>query len=216
MSDRLSRRRALRAGAGVGLTLVVAGCSFGRRSGFRTFEEGFERPLSGWETDGQVGPEAIGGFEWAVERSRERAHEGDWSLRVFTEGRHDDGTAWATRALPVEAGRRYEAEVSVRAWSETESFNVLRHLVARLGADRPRGEADFPDPARDTTGIPDAPYGGLREPLHRAAGWEPYRFGWTTPRLEADRLFLSLGVSVVWESDVVHYLDEVRVDLTPA
>lgn len=214
---RITRRGALRAGAavaGVGLG-ALAGC-FGRRPGFDALEDGFEEDFA-WETAAAIGPEVPpGNFEWTVERSRERAHSGEWSLRIFTEGDHDDGTAWAVRGVPVEPGRAYEATVTVQAWSPSESFNHLRDLVARLGREPPEAEEDFPPPGQNSTGISGAPYGGLREPLHQREGWLEYTFEWTTPDLESDRLHLAVGVAVVWEADATHFVDDVRVEFAPA
>jgi hypothetical protein len=40
-------------------------------------------------------------------------------------------------------------------------------------------------------------------------------FEWTTPRLETDRLHLSVGTTVVWETEMTHYIDDVTVELAP-
>jgi hypothetical protein len=215
-----TRRTALRAGT-TGLVLL-AGCSeeteptttstTGTPGGPVTFTDGFEDG-GDWTTDASMGSDACDEFQWMIERSDERARSGSYGLRVFTEGRYDDGTAWATTSIEIE-NRAYDAEASVWAWSESESFNTLRHLVARLARDRPEVEEDFPEPNTNTSENPDAPVGGLREPLHRAEGWEEYRFRWQVPAGEGP-LYFSAGVSVVWESDIVHFLDDVEVRLTP-
>jgi hypothetical protein len=193
-------------------TTALAGCTFGY-TGALGLHESFEGAFD-WETAAHIGPEEpLSAFEWEVAPTAERAHTGERSLRVFTEGDHDDGTAWATHPVEVEPGTRYRARVTAEFWSESESFNTLRNAVMRLGARRPETEGDFPDPGVNTTAIPDAPYGGLREPLHLAAGWREYAFEWNVP-VDARELFVAVGVSVVWESDVTHYVDEVRVELT--
>jgi len=126
----------------------------------------------------------------------------------FTEGDHDDGTAWATTELePVDASR---FSVTVQAWSESESFNHLRDLVAYLGPQKPSDEGSFPGPGDTSTGVDGAEFGGLREPLHLAEGWREYSFEWT-PGTVPDRLAFAVGVSVVWEADATHYVDDVEV-----
>lgn len=207
---RLSRRDALRA-AGTGLAAGLAGCT--GETGTVTVEWGFED--DDFETGGSAGPEVPPGeFEWRVERSRQEVYEGDWSLSVFTEGDHDDGTAWAVRPVEVEAGETYDARVGARAWSPSESFNTLRHLVMRLGNEKPEGEDDFPDPGMASTFVTGAPYGGLRQPLHLAAGWREYGFEWTVEDAPGT-LYLAVGVSVVWEADATHYVDDVEASLEP-
>lgn len=209
----MNRRDVLRGGALAGLT-GLAGCSSGYRRN-AGFADGFEDGREGWEFGASIGPEQLGSeFDWAIDVSREQAASGERSLRVFTEGDHDDGTAWAAHPVDVETGNSYEATVALQAWSPSESFNTLRHLVARLGAERPASESDFPDPGVNTTTVGGAPYGGLREPLHLQEGWREYSFAWTTPRLETDTLFVACGVSVVWEADATHFVDDVRVDLS--
>lgn len=128
---------------------------------------------------------------------------------LFTEGDHDDGTAWATTELSPGDAEAFDA--TFEAWSESESFNTLRNVVASLGAEAPTAEAEFPDPGQNSSNVDGAPYGGFREPLHLAEGWREYGFTWE-PASVPETLYLSLGVSVVWEADATHYLDSVRVE----
>jgi len=203
----LSRRDALKAGAGLGL-VGAAGC-LSAPAPEPLFEESFEDGLD-WETAAHIGPEEdLSDFEWAIERSDEQAVDGDWSLEIVTEGDHDDGTAWAT--TEVDPGDTDAFEVTFSAWSESESFNILRNAVAYLGPEAPESEQDFPDPGQNSSNVDGAPYGGLREPLHLAEGWHEYRFTWE-PDEVPETLYLSLGVSVVWESDATHYVDAVSVE----
>ncbi|GAB7093894.1 hypothetical protein JCM30237_10460 [Halolamina litorea] len=207
-----SRREALKAGAAIGLGTALAGCTLpgsGDNDDGPLFTEGFEDGF-GWETAAHIGPEEdVADFEWAIERSETQAAAGDWGLSVFTEGDHDDGTAWATTEFSP--GDAEAFDVTFEAWSESESFNTLRNVVASLGPEAPTAEADFPDPGQNSSNVDGAPYGGLREPLHLAAGWREYGFTWE-PASVPETLYLSLGVSVVWEADATHYLDSVRVE----
>lgn len=209
MSERTpTRRGVIRAGAGV-CSVGLAGCR--TASSDAPLTESFESDLDGWTTHSDIGPEEPEeAFEWAIERSETQAADGDWSLEVFTEGDHDDGTAWATTELepPADAD---SFSVSFQAWSQSESFNILRNVVAYLGPEEPREEGDFPDPGGNSSAIPDAPYGGLREPLHLSEGWHEYSFDWD-PDSVPETLFFAVGVSVVWESDATHYLDDIEID----
>lgn len=176
--------------------------------------EGFESGLDDWEVGAAIGPEVdVADFEYGIERTAERAFQGQYSLSIFTEGSYDDGTAWLVRPVEVEPGRAYETRVAVHAWSESESFNTTRNVVAYLGPERPEAEADFPAPGENSAGGSGLPAGGLREPLDQAAGWNQFSFTWETPTLSTGRLFLAVGTSVVWETDRTDYFDEVVLEL---
>jgi hypothetical protein len=167
-----------------------------------------------WAVGAAIGPEVdVDDFEYAVAVSRERAASGERSLRIFNEGDHDDGTAWAVHAVPVDPDRAYTATVAAEFWSESESFNTLRDAVMRLAPEPPTAEDDFPDPGVNTRALGETPYGGLREPLWLSDGWREYRFEWTTPTLRTGTLHVAVGTSVVWEGDATHFVDDLTVEL---
>lgn len=188
--------------------LAIAGC-VSDRTDEAVLTESFESALDGWDTRASIGPEVdVEDFHWEIERSNEQAYDGDQSLRIFTEGTYDDGTAWITRPLDLPDADTYTVEV--QAWSESESFNHLRDLVMVLAPESPDVEEDFPPPGMNSTGISGTDFGGLREPLWRAEGWERYVFEWE-PEQPPDTAHLAVGVSVVWESDLAHFIDAIRV-----
>lgn len=176
------------------------------------FSEGFEDGIGEWEAGASIGPEAdIEAFEWEVGVTDAEAAAGDRSVRIWNEGRYDDGTTWVVHPVAVEPGRSYHATVSAQFWSPSESFNHIRSAVLRLGPDPPTDEQDFPGPGENTTDSGETARGGLREPLWRTEGWREYSFEWTTPELSTERLFLAAGTTVVWEAEATHYLDELTV-----
>jgi hypothetical protein len=207
--NRRSRRAVL--SAGIALTGIgLAGCRTAPDGDGPVLAESFESGMDGWTTAAHIGPEEpLSAFEWEIERSQAEAADGDWSLDVFTEGDHDDGTAWATTEveIPDDADA---LGLSVDAWSPSESFNTLRHLVAYVGPDEPTEEGDFPDPGMNSTDVDDAPVGGLREPLHLAEGWREYAAEWR-PETMPEEVVVAVGVSVVWEADATHYIDDVAL-----
>lgn len=151
-------------------------------------------------------------FEWELGVSDMEAAAGDYSLRVWNEGDHDDGVTWGLHPIPIDSGRAYQVEVTAQFWSESESFNTLRDAVLRLGPNPPDAEEDFPHPGVNTSELGETAYGGLREPLWLTEGWREYSFQWTTPELDTDTLYLAVGTSVIWESDVPHYVDEITAE----
>jgi hypothetical protein len=176
-------------------------------------QEGFEDGLGEWEADASIGPEVdIEEFEWEAGVSDEEASAGDQSVRIWNEGRYDDGTTWIVHPVSVESGQAYQATVSAQFWSESESFNQIRTAVMRLGPEPPADEQDFPGPGENTTDSGETAYGGLREALWRTEGWQEYTFEWTTPELSTDRLYVATGTTVIWEAAATHYVDEITVE----
>lgn len=195
-------------GAGV---FGIAGCLSG--SGETKFREGFEDGIGDWERYAAIGPEVdIGDFKWEIGVDDTEAAEGDHSLRIWNEGSYDDGTTWAVHPVSVEPGQAYQMSVTAKFWSESESFNLIRGAVMRLGPDRPTAEEDFPEPGQNTTELGETPYGGLREPLWLTNGWHEYAFEWTTPELSTETLYLAVGTTVVWETGATHYVDDIVVE----
>lgn len=201
-------RRQFLAAAAVSLPAVaVAGCNGSPESGGPVVRESFEGGLDGWETDASIGGHAdVSEFDWAVERSDERAAEGAWSVEIYTEGRYDDGTAWLTR--PVELPEADRFTIDVRAWSPGDSFNELRDLVVALAPDPPTSETDFPESGERSTDS--AELGGLRKPLYRTDGWDEYTVEWE-PDTVPETAHLAVGVTVIWEAESTHFVDDISV-----
>jgi len=138
----MRRRDVLRIGAAVGIPSLT-GCTSERTSS--TVTEGFEDGLGEWEPAATIGPEVdIEDFAWEVEISEEEAAGGDRSLRVWNQGDYDDGVTWASHSIPIEPGQAYQVEASGQFWSDSESFNTIRHAVMRLGPEPADVEDDFP------------------------------------------------------------------------
>lgn len=201
------------------LALPLAGCASSGPGGpgpapDTDLPDSFEDGLTGWTIGHDVPRDPDSGETgyWQVNISDERAHTGDRSVRMSVTGRYDDGTVWIVRPVDVEAGRRYVAEFEVQAWSGGRG--TQSDLVALLARDPPREETDFPEHETNSTGR-DWDHGGMREPLNRRRGWVRYSFTWETPTLPADRLHLAVGVTVTWETRIVHHLDDVDLRMTP-
>ncbi|WP_311173724.1 hypothetical protein [Halobellus ordinarius] len=208
------RRDVLRAGAAAGVA-GLAGCSVPTNE--PDFTAGFEDGIGDWEPKATIGPEVdIEDFEWEVDVSTAEAAEGDRSLRVWNEGDYDDGVTWVTHPVAVEPGQKYQIRVRGQFWSDSESFNTIRHAVMRLGPEPATVEEDFPQLGVNSSDFGETPYGGLREPLWLSEGWREYAFGWTTPELSTDTLHFAVGTAVIWEADATHYVDDLSVTIEPA
>ncbi|MFW6152830.1 MAG: hypothetical protein ACOC42_00565 [Halobacteriota archaeon] len=207
-------RRAVLASLGGLPGMAIAGCLDRASNGFE-LTEGFEDGLEGWEREADVPDDPNNPGEtvaWSIDRSTDQAASGEFSLAYDLDGRQDDGTIWVVTDLEVEPDRRYDARMSAMAWSESESFNTLAYLVMYLGPNRPTDEESFPGPNENSTGQ-GWDIGGLREPLNRAEGWERYEFTWRTPRTSTGILYVAIGVTVVWETQIRYFVDDVSVVL---
>lgn len=217
-SNDVSRRTLLQS-AGI-LTVGLAGCRSPGRGSPDTvgFTEGFEEGLRGWERDADVpeDPNNPGNpVEWRITISTDRAAGGSASLRYFLDGRQDDGTIWVVHPVDVEAGRSYDVSMRADAWSASESFNTLAYLVMYAGSPRPTSEGSFPEPGANSTGAGVTETGGLREVLNQTEGWKTYSFEWQTPKLERDRIYVAVGISAVWETEMTYFVDDVKLSATP-
>lgn len=194
------------------IVLVLPGC-FGSDGGApASFEDSFEEGFRDWRVDEHVPDDPNNpGFKVSAGASiSDQARSGGNALRFHLDGRQDDGTVWVERTVPFDAGATYRFNVSFWAWSESESFNTLAYAVAYLGPDDPEREEDFPEPMQNSR-QDELGFGGLREPLDRAEGWEEYSFTWDGEVPDNGGLFLAIGISAVWETEMQYDLDDVQV-----
>lgn len=212
----ISRRRLLETGC---LTVAtLAGCTGGESPETIDFTDGFEKEFTGWTRDSDVpaDPNNPGNpVGWMITRSTERAAGGAASLRYVLDGRQDDGTIWIVRPIAVDSEHAYDVRMQVDAWSASESFNTLAHLVMYAGPTRPTSEGSFPDPGTNSSdaGVTDA--GGLREPLNQTEGWRTYSFTWKTPTLQTNTIYIATGISAVWETEMTYFGDNITLSATP-
>ncbi len=167
--------------------------------GPRVFEEGFETGMGDWAADYDLpqDPNNPGSVvAWNVTRVTDPSYSGNYSLRLYVDGRQDDGTVWIERTVPVERGFRVQINVSFQLYSEAESFNTLAAVVGYAGLEDPEAEGDF----------------GVIGPADQVAGWKLYSFSGETPTGGSGEVWVALGVSVRWETDLFYPIDEVKVE----
>jgi hypothetical protein len=189
--------------------------------------EGFEGELAGWPLHDasskgwQVGadvpddPNSPGQkVAWSVEASDEQASAGSQSLRLRLDGRQDDGTIWLTRPLAVSAGQPLPTadhrdaamtlggqprtvRLSFDLWSASASFNTLANVAAYAGSRAPEAEGDF----------------DLSQAADQAEGWQRYSYSLSAEPNSDGELWIAVGISVVWETEVTYYIDELQVEV---
>jgi hypothetical protein len=162
------------------------------------FADGFEGGLGAWQGDFDLpqDPNDPGDVvDWSITQSGEQAFEGSFSARYFLDGRQDDGTIWLVRALDVAPNADVLVHLQFQLWSESESFNTLAAVVAYAGVDPPQQEADF----------------DLTRRANDVTGWAPYEYAFPVRTDATGRIHVALGISAVWEAEMVYFLDDVRV-----
>lgn len=180
------------------------------------FTDSFEGGIDNWTQGADVpdDPNEPGDkVAWNITVSDERAKEGSRSVNFTIDGRQDDGTIWIVRSFETRPDTRYWANVSAHAWSASESFNTIAHFVMYLGTEPPQNERSFPQ-SGDSGNIDDRS-GGLRQPLNLEEGWREYGFEWGAPATEDGVLHVTIGITVVWETEMTYFADDLQVTLDP-
>lgn len=186
-------RRQVLAGIGALSVPLVAGCvSAPTPSGTPLENPSFESGLDGWTVGTDLPTDPNTGDPVATEAAvtDEVASDGKQSLSLFIDGRQDDGAIWVQQPVDLSG----VSTLSVAVYSESESFNTITKLAVYAGPDpgRPLAESDF-----DTS-----------QATETHEGWKT----WTYPVREAGEGLVAVGIAVVWETEVVRFIDEIRIE----
>lgn len=167
-----------------------------------TFHDGFETGLGLWTKDAEVPPSPGNPgvpVDWSIEPSSEVVHAGALSARYDLDGRQDDGTIWLERAFALEPARPYAVHVEAAYWSDSESFNTTAMVALYAGGESPEEELDF----------------DVSQPLNEVAGWKTYGASFDVTSGADGSVHVGVGLTVVWETWITYYLDDVRVWIEP-
>ncbi|GAA0936715.1 hypothetical protein [Virgisporangium aurantiacum] len=154
--------------------------------------ESFEAGFGPWvpDTDGRAPTSS-------VTLSTDQAYDGVRSVRIFMDGRKDDGTSWVEAQFVGPPMRQVRVNLSFQLWSPGSGAAGGWLVVGFAGTGDPEVETDF-----TRIGYTDV-----------VAGWRPYQAGWTFRTDATGRFRVALGTSVIWEVQKAHHIDAVRVDL---
>jgi hypothetical protein len=152
----------------------------------------FEDGLAGW-TVGRDLPEDPNDpgnpVESTVEASTAQASVGETSVRMELDGSADDGTVWVAQGF--EFGD--VDTLRVDCYSEEATFNLLAELAVYTG---PMPEGGLSEDDFDTS-----------EQTGDHAGWKTYEY----PIEYTGAGVVAVGMSVVWETTVERFFDELRL-----
>jgi len=167
------------------------------------FQERFEESLDRWQTGADVPEDPANPGQpvfWSIEVSPDQASEGSSSARFTIDGKQDDGTIWLARPFDVPGDVALRVWLTFDLWSESESFNTLAMVAAYSGPHPPADESDF----------------DLSQTANQAAGWKTYTYDFEVRSSPEGQVWVALGISAVWETEMTYYVDNVRVDIAPA
>lgn len=155
--------------------------------------QGLQSGFGGWTADADVpfDPNIDLCRQWHIVGTRTEAYEGHGSLQLYFDGRSDDGTIWVERWFPVDPNTTINVDLSF-AFGKTS--NQATSPVYAIGFADPEVEEDF---TRLTLG----------------SGWQIYNAHKTLATGANSRLWVAVGLTVTWESEVVHYLDRITLSV---
>ena len=184
------------------LMLVVVG-SFGAWQVWlylnpTTLVEDFEGGFGNWVIDADV-PSDPNNFnqtvEWNITRITGTTHSGQYAIKLFIDGRQDDGTLWLERNVITPKNVQVKATVSFWLYSEEESFNTIAAVVGYSGTLNPETEEDLE----------------VLSAANQVAGWKQYSFEVTVNTGLNGDVWVALGISVRWETLITYYVDDVEI-----
>ena len=194
-------RSSFKFGAAIGILTIIsatAGWYFCPRP--VRYNEGFEEGFGGWTGDADVPPDPNNpgsNVDWNVSRETSPAKSGQHSVKLYIDGSQDDGTVWIEKGLSAKRNSQIRVKVSFEVYSESESFNVIAAVVGFSGTSNPEVEADF------------AVLGQANE----VSGWKRYAHTVTLKTDSSGEVWVALGISVRWETEMTYNLDDVEVTI---
>lgn len=178
---------------------VVAGWHFYPKP--VVYNEGFEEDFGGWIGDADVPPDPNNPsslVDWNVSRVTSPVKSGQYSVEFYIDGRQDDGTVWIERKLSVKTNSKIQVTVSFDFYSESESFNVIASVVGFAGSSNPEVEADFT----------------VLGQANEVSGWKRYTHTATLNTGSSGEVWVAVGISVRWETEMTYNLDDVKVTIS--
>ena len=164
--------------------------------------ESFEIGFDDWIKDAQVplDPNNPGHYVfWNVSRTNSLAYSGSYSLNFSIDGRQDDGTIWIERRIPVRTHSSIQVRVSFQLYSEFESqANMIAGVVVYAGINNPENEDDFQ----------------ILGPTNQVSGWKEYDYMLSLNTSSSDEIWIALGITVLWETQMSYNIDDVRIEIT--
>jgi len=165
------------------------------------YDEDFEDDFGGWTGDADVPPDPNNPgslVNWNISRVTSPVKSGQYSMKIYIDGRQDDGTVWIEKELSAKRNSQIQVKVSFEFYSESESFNVIAGVVGFAGTSNPEVEADFT----------------VLGQANEVSGWKRYTHTATLETGSSGEVWVAVGISVRWETEMIYNLDYVEVTIS--
>lgn len=170
-----------------------------------TFETSFEEDAAGFQADGTDLDEPP--VDWTVERTTERAEEGEAAMLLQVDAVNDQAKIWMERSFQdLEPNTTYDVEVSFDFATEDFGAVNLWTLFADVQEDSPETWEDFDGAYTSDTG-----HGGEENVGYV---WEGHTATLTATTADDGVLHVAIGVWATWETLRAYYVDNVEVTVT--
>lgn len=163
--------------------------------------ESFERDMAGWTTDHHLHCEQssppCSPLIWNISRTTQESFEGDYSLKYYMDGTHDDGVIWVEKDFDVKPNTNYDLNITFNLWGYEDDEVGRWTVVSYFGDINPEIEEDF------------SSVGWTFEKV----GWKEYSYKTNVKSGNDGKIWAAFGVSAVFETWRTHYLDYVIVSI---
>ncbi|HMA83031.1 MAG TPA: hypothetical protein VKP59_02255 [Candidatus Thermoplasmatota archaeon] len=181
-------------------TLLLAGCveeipDDTSPSNYYSFEEN----MQDWESDGtDLSSPPI---NWSIERSDDRATDGNKSLKLYLDNMNDAGKIWIEKQFELDANTQYEITIDYDfATSDFGSFNLFKIITgASLTNPETYDDLTFQD------------HTGHNQQEDIGYTWLNKSYTLTVETNDNGTLYLSIGVWGTWETPRTYYIDAVNI-----
>ena len=164
----------------------------------------FETEYSNWNLgyDVPLDPNNPGNYvNWSIARveNASRSFSGTHSLKLFIDGRQDDGTIWIERSFEVEPNKKYRVSISFKFYCGMESFNTITQVITYCNVTNPEIEDDLIE--------------GIIGSGEQALEWKDFSRKLAIVTESENALWVAIGMSVVWETEITHYIDDLKITI---
>jgi hypothetical protein len=155
---------------------------------------GFEQSFDGW-IQGYFGEGT-----YTMDRTVEQSYNGQYSVECYLDGTSGSGIAWMAHSFRAPVQTLAKLKLTFQLYNPARSDINNFAVMAFIGTEPPRSEADF-----QFIGYADT-----------VIGWRKFDYlASTMTGRDPTYVWVAFGISSVWEYSREYYMDKVTVSLKP-